>query len=79
MPDGSAIAYVGLDEQGRTGLWVQDFSAEHDTAATRRRLIGFDGSGVHESFGISPDGKRILLSTLEQVRAIYLVEGLPKF
>ncbi len=78
MPDGSAIAYVGLDEQGRTGLWVQDFSTEHDTAATRRRLIGFDGSGVHESFGISPDGKRILLSTLEQVRAIYMVEGLPE-
>lgn len=79
MPDGSAIVYLGLDEQGRTGLWVQDFSTEHDTTATRRRLIGFDGSGVYESFGISPDGKRILLSTMEQERAIYLVERLPEF
>jgi Tol biopolymer transport system component len=77
MPDGSAIAYLGLDRQGRTGLWVQDFSTEHDTFETRRALIGFDGSGVHESFGISPDGKRIMVSTVEQMRAIHLVEGLP--
>jgi Tol biopolymer transport system component len=77
MPDGSAIAYIGLDEQERTGLWVQDFSTEHDTFETRRRLIGFDGSGVHESFGISPDGKRIMVSTIEQMQAIHLVEGLP--
>ncbi len=79
MPDGSAIAYLGLDEQGRTGLWVQDFSTEHDTSETRRRLIGFDGSRPYESFAISPHGKRIMLSTSEDVRAIHLVEGLPGF
>lgn len=79
MPDGSAIVYVGVDEQGRTGLWVQDFSTEHDTFETRRALIGFDGSTVHESFAISPDGKRIMVSTIEQMRAIHLVEGLPGF
>ena len=79
MPDGKAIVYVGLDEQGRTGLWVQDFNTDHNTLETRRPLIGFHGDGVYESFGISPDGKRIMLSTMEQVRAIYLVEGLPEF
>jgi len=78
MPDGKAIAYVGLDEQGRTGLWVQEFSTERNLLGTRRPLIGFQGDRVYESFGISPDGKRIMLSTIDQVRAIYLVEGLPE-
>ena len=78
MPDGSAIVYVGLDEQGRTGLWIQDFLPDRNTLETRRRQTGFRGDVNHESFGISPDGKRIILSTIEQVRTINLVEHLPK-
>ncbi len=77
MPDGSAIVFVGLDEEGRTGLWAQDFRTDRNTTETRRRITGFDSDMVHESFGISPDGESITLSAIEQVRTINQVDRLP--
>jgi Tol biopolymer transport system component len=77
MPDGSAVAYLGLDEQGRTGLWVQDFDAKRDTRDTRRPLTGFDGAHMYESFGISPDARHVIFSTVEQVSSINLADKLP--
>lgn len=78
MPDGSAIVYLGLDEQARTGLWIQDFRTDRNTLETRRPLHGFDGSQIHESFGIAPDGKSLIVSTVEQVRTIQLADRLPR-
>jgi Tol biopolymer transport system component len=56
MPDGKAIAFVGQDETGASGLYVQDFAPGRDTTASRRRLAGFDPDVAAESFGLSPDG-----------------------
>ena len=56
MPGGRAIAFVGLDEDGRSGVFVQDFDPDKDTRASRRKLAGFDPLLLTESFAIAPDG-----------------------
>jgi len=53
------------------------FRTDRNSLETRRPLVGFDGSQVHESFGIAPDGNRLVVSTVEQVRAIHLADRLP--
>ena len=75
LPDGSAIAYIGIDEQNRTGVYAQDFLPGQDTAATRRPLAGFSSDLTTESFGISPDGRRITLAVQEQTARLMLAEG----
>ena len=72
---GEAIAFVGLDEDGRSGVFVQDFVPDKDTRASRRKLAGFDPVLLTESFAIAPDGSRIVLSELEITRKLLLVEG----
>jgi Tol biopolymer transport system component len=77
MPGGKAIAFVGVDEAGRSGIFVQDFTPGRDSAASRRPLAGFSPDYVTESFGIAPDGRRLALSTLEQLASLLLAEGVP--
>jgi Tol biopolymer transport system component len=76
LPDGRAIAFVGTDAEGRTGVFAQDFTPGRDSAATRRVLAGFSPAFVTESFGIAPDGRRITLSTLEQAGSLMVAEGI---
>lgn len=65
LPDGSGIAFVGLDDRGRSGIFVQDFRPGHNTDATRRVAGGFQAELWTESFGISPDGRRLTLALKE--------------
>ena len=64
-PDGRAIVFRSWDEKGRWGLFVQDFAPGKDTSSTRRPLAGFDSRLDPESFGISPDGSRLVLAEME--------------
>jgi Tol biopolymer transport system component len=77
MPDGRATAFLGQDEDGVNGIFVQDFSPGRDTSDSRRRLGGFDRTTTIESFGISPDGTRMTLAGCEQLSSIMLAEGVP--
>ncbi|MGD8377227.1 MAG: protein kinase [Acidobacteriota bacterium] len=77
LPDGSGIAYLGQDEQGRSGVFAQDFVPGRDTSPTRRPLAGFTDEYGVESFGISPDGSRITLTILEETSNIRIAEGVP--
>ena len=74
-PDSRAIAFVGTDAGGHAGVFVQDFEPGCDTAASRRPLAGLVLGRPTESFGISPDGTRIVLSLLEQSASLVLAEG----
>jgi Tol biopolymer transport system component len=76
-PDGRAIVFVGADDQGRSGVYLQDFVPGRDTAASRRRLAGFRPDSWVESLGVSPDGKSLAISTLQQSSALFLADGLP--
>jgi eukaryotic-like serine/threonine-protein kinase len=77
LPDGAAIAFVCDDDEGRFGIFAQDFIPGEDTRSTRRRLSPVLGDRIPESFGVSPDGERLVVSQLELRQAIGLAEGLP--
>jgi Tol biopolymer transport system component len=75
MPDGR-LAFVGLDDQGVAGVFVQDVVPGQDTSASRRKLAGFDPAVPAESFGISPDGASITIAARESLGSIILAEPL---
>jgi Tol biopolymer transport system component len=77
LSDGKTIAFVGLDENGRSGVFVQDFDPRRDTSGTRRRLAGFSDDFVTESFCISPDGSEIIIAGLDISYRLMLAENVP--
>lgn len=76
-PDGKAIAFLGQDENGVNGIFVQDFVPGQDTTKTRRPLGGFDPEMIAESFGISPDGSRMTVAAWEPMLSTMLAEHVP--
>jgi Tol biopolymer transport system component len=74
LPDGRAIAFVGQDETGKNGIFLQDFDPVKDTTTTRRPAAGFSSAVATESFGISPDGKEMTLAGWEQLFSLMLAE-----
>ena len=77
MPGGKAIAFLGQNEEGVNGVFVQDFVPGQDTAATSREFGGFDRERATESFGISPDGTILTVAGWEQLFSLFSVEGVP--
>ena len=77
MPDGKRILFTGQNENGLDGVFIQDFSPGKDTTSTRRPLAGFDPDWITESLGLSPDGKRLVLSESERVFSLMIAEGVP--
>ncbi|MDH3687455.1 MAG: serine/threonine-protein kinase, partial [Myxococcales bacterium] len=75
LSESPAIAFISIDEEGRTGVFIQDFDPERDTSDTLRPLAGFDDELETESFDIAPDGSRIMLSMVEMRRKLMLAEG----
>ncbi len=74
-PDGHAIAFVGPGPGGAGGIYIQDVDKDgRDTSATRRPIAGFDPDIPTESFAISPDGTRLVLSRVEDVNGVMLAE-----
>ena len=74
-PDGKRILFTGQDEKGLDGIFIQDFVPGKDTSSTRRPLAGFDPDWITESLGLSPDGKRLVLSESERVFSLMIAEG----
>ncbi|HUL77562.1 MAG TPA: protein kinase [Vicinamibacteria bacterium] len=77
LPGGGAIAWVGEDETGLTGIYAQDVAVDKDTSATRRKLAGFSVDYLSESFGLSPDRKKVTLATLTRFGRLMIAEGVP--
>ena len=75
LPAGLQIAFLGDDQAGRSGIYVQDFDPDRDTLATRRPLTGFASDLEIESFGISPDGGRLTLAEVEWGAGLLLADG----
>ena len=75
MPDGRAIAFVAQNEKGVPGIFVQDFVPGQDTTATRHPLGGFDAEAETESFGISPDGSRLMIASWERLFTVMEADG----
>ena len=79
MPDGRQLAFVGATPNGSAwGVFVQEFSTQAaDTSASRRQLAGFDPDRATDSFGISPDGARVILSEADYRDEIFVANGIP--
>ena len=77
MPGSKAIAFLGQNDEGINGVFVQDFVPGKDTTATRREFGGFDRERATESFGISPDGTILTVAGWEQLFSLFSVEGVP--
>jgi Tol biopolymer transport system component len=76
-PDGRAVLFVGADEDGRVGIYQQDFVAGADSSATRRLVVPSDGDAITESFGCAPDGSRITVSFREQAANLMVADAVP--
>jgi Tol biopolymer transport system component len=74
MPDGRGLAFVGSDEKGVNGIFVQDFAPHRDTTATRRRLSGFSSRTAAESFSIAPDARRIIIAESEVLSSLMIAD-----
>jgi Tol biopolymer transport system component len=74
-PDGGAVAWVGQDEKGRSGIYVQDFRPGVDTSTTRRLLFGAETDRDTESLGFSPDGGKLVVAVVEQTQSIMRAES----
>ena len=74
--DGRAIVFVGADANGASVLYEQAFRPGEDTSKTRRVLKKSDESLSVESFGISPDGKHVTISFIEDQYAVMRLDGL---
>jgi serine/threonine protein kinase len=77
MPNGR-IAYLGQDDKGVNGIFVQEFAAGRDTASTRTKLAAFDAKVDAETFAISSDARRIAVAGREVVSSLVLLEGRPR-
>jgi len=66
-----------MDEEGFSGVYVQDFVPGEDTAATRRKLAVFPRELITEPFGLSPDGKRVTIAGVEPSYRVMLAENVP--
>jgi len=74
--DGRKIYFLGQDENGVDGIFVQDFDPEKkDMSATRRKVAGFDPNSDAESFALSPDGTKLVVAFLERTYSIVTIEG----
>ncbi|HJV21757.1 MAG TPA: protein kinase [Holophagaceae bacterium] len=74
-PDGRRLLFTGQNPQGLDGVFIQDFIPGKDTTATRRPVAGFDPEWLTESLGLSPDGKRLVLSESERLFSLMVAEG----
>ncbi len=74
----STLAWVDYDIDKRAArLVAQEIVPGRDTRASRRLLVAGTFDDMPESFGISPDGRQILVSSFRNRSNIRLIEGLP--
>jgi len=74
----STLAWVDYDTEAQAArLVAQDIVPGRDTRASRRVLVQGAPDDMPESFGVSPDGRRLVVSLLRNRSNILMIEGLP--
>ena len=68
------IAFRAPDALGRLTLFAQPFEPGADTTASRRELMPADADAVAETFAVSPDGTRAVLSVIDEASGLMIVE-----
>jgi len=75
MPDGQALCFIGQNEKGLRGIYVQRFEPGKDTTGTRRPVAGFLPDVWPESLAVSPDGSSLMYSVDDTLESLLLAEG----
>ena len=74
----STLAWVDYDTEARaTRLVAQEIVPGRDTRGSRRVLVQGTPDDMPESFGVSPDGRRLVVSSIRNRSNILLIERLP--
>jgi serine/threonine protein kinase len=69
------VAFRAQDASGRVTLFAQPFEPGTDTTAARRELLPADADAIAETFAISPDGTRAVLSVIDEASGLMIAEG----
>ena len=69
-----AIAFRAPADGGVIALFAQEFREDADTTATRRQLFAAAIDETPETFAISPDGKRAILSIIDEASGVMMAE-----
>jgi len=78
MPNSQTLVYFDQNEKGEWAIFLQEFIRGKETrGASRRQLEGLDPDRQAETFGISPDGAKIIRAEIETLSSIVLVENVP--
>ncbi|MGK2858333.1 MAG: protein kinase domain-containing protein [Thermoanaerobaculia bacterium] len=72
--DGNALAYLDCIQSGACGLRMQQFEFGKDTRSTKRDLTPFDLFAPPESFSMSPDGAKMVLSESDQMERLVITD-----
>jgi len=69
------IVFRAPDSTGRITLFALDFEPGNHTSATRRQLLPSGPDSIAETFALSPDGTRAVLSVLDEASGLMIAEG----
>jgi hypothetical protein len=72
-----ALTYSPENHGDRRGIFVQEFIPGTNTDQKRRQLAIFDPEVRPETFDISPDGSRVVVSFKEETSNLMVAEHLP--
>jgi serine/threonine protein kinase len=72
-----AIAFIGQDNRGAVGIYVQDFVTNRQVPSTPRPLKRFDLRSPLETLAVSPEGRNLVVSVADYSSAIMLASNVP--
>jgi hypothetical protein len=74
----STLAWIDYDPEARaTRIVAQEIISGRDTRAGRRVLVQGTPDEMPESFGVSPDGRSLVVASSRVRSNILMIEGLP--
>ncbi len=77
MPDGKSVLIVNRDAKGRFGIEAYPFAVGARPGSGSWAVPGFDSSSAIETFGISPDGKRIAVASVSTSNSLMTAAHVP--
>jgi len=77
MPDGRSVLVVSRDGKGWLGIEAFPFGAGVPLSAGWWAVPGFDSSTAIETFGISPDGKKVVVAAVATSNSLVTAANVP--
>ncbi|MNC90534.1 hypothetical protein D3C83_66420 [compost metagenome] len=72
--DGRSLAFLDCIQSGACGLRMQAFEFGRDARATKREITPFELFAPAESFSLSPDGTKMVLSENDQMERLVITD-----